>query len=80
MLTAIGYALIVFLVFKLVMEQQISLGAFSAVLTSIGNIYRFMNKLISERIGWATENISYVENYLNFLSEKLKKNQTKSNH
>lgn len=77
MLTAIGYALIVFLVFKLVMEQQISLGAFSAVLTSIGNIYRFMNKLISERIGWATENISYVENYLNFLSEKTEKESNK---
>lgn len=69
--TVTGYGTIVYILFLSVMKQEISIGAFAAVLTSIGSLYRFMNKLISERVGWATENIGSVENYLDFINEPV---------
>ncbi|NQX44395.1 ABC transporter ATP-binding protein [Paenibacillus tritici] len=69
--TVTGYGLIVYMLFVSVMKQEISIGAFAAVLASIGSLYRFMNKLISERIAWATENIGSTENYLDFIDEPI---------
>ena len=67
--TVMGYGLIVYMLFVSVMRQEISIGAFAAVLASIGSLYRFMNKLITERIAWATENIGSTENFLDFIDE-----------
>lgn len=69
--TVMGYGLIVYMLFVSVMKQEISIGAFAAVLASIGSLYRFMNKLITERIAWATENIGSTENFLDFIDEPV---------
>ncbi|WP_341348187.1 ABC transporter ATP-binding protein [Paenibacillus sp. FSL H3-0469] len=71
--TVIGYGLIVYMLFVAVMRQEISIGAFAAVLASIGSLYRFMNKLITERIAWATENIGSTENFLDFIDEPVQR-------
>jgi ATP-binding cassette, subfamily B, bacterial len=69
--TVIGYGIIIYMLFISVMNKEISIGAFIALLTSMGNLYRFMNKLISERIAWASENVGSVENFLDFISEPI---------
>ncbi|ETT41466.1 ABC transporter-like protein [Paenibacillus sp. FSL R7-269] len=71
--TVMGYGLIVYMLFVSVMRQEISIGAFAAVLASIGSLYRFMNKLITERIAWATENIGSTENFLDFIDEPVQR-------
>lgn len=65
--TVIGYGIIIYMLFVFVMNGKISIGTFAAVLASIYRLYSFMNELISERIGWASENIGTVENFLDFI-------------
>lgn len=72
-LTVSGYGVIIWMLFISVMTHEISIGAFAAVLTSLGDLFRFMNKMISERLGWATENVGNVENFLDFIEEADKK-------
>lgn len=74
LITIFGYGVIIFMLFIFVMKKEISIGAFVAVLTSITNLYRFMNKLIFERLGWTLENIGSVENFLEFIEEPYEKN------
>ena len=54
------------------MNQQVTVGAFAAILTNLGRIYNLMDEVISERFGWASENIASVENFLNFIQEDEK--------
>ncbi|MEK5163613.1 ABC transporter ATP-binding protein [Paenibacillus sp. FSL R5-0527] len=70
--TVIGYGMIIYMLFIFVMNQEISIGAFAAVLASIYRLYSFMSELVSERIGWASENVGTVENFLDFVSERNK--------
>lgn len=73
--TVIGYGTIIYMLFISVMNKEISIGAFAAILASIGSLYRFMNKLISERLAWATENIGSIENFLDFIDEPVENNR-----
>ena len=68
LINILGYALILLMLFIFVINREISIGAFAAVLTSLANIHRFMNKLIFERLGWALENFGSVENTLKLLA------------
>lgn len=68
-LTVIGYGVILYMIFIFVLRQEITVGAFAAVLASIGRIFSFMSELISERVGWASENVAVLDNYLSFISE-----------
>lgn len=69
-IAACGYGGIIWLLFCSVMEGKISLGVFAAVLATIGNLFRFMDKMVSERLGWVTENIGSVGNFLDFIFEE----------
>lgn len=73
LINIIGYGIILIILFIFVMNKEISIGAFAAVLTSLANIHRFMNKLIFERLGWALENFGAVENTLAVLMEEEEK-------
>ncbi|MDR1616859.1 MAG: ABC transporter ATP-binding protein/permease [Syntrophomonadaceae bacterium] len=68
-LTVIGYGVILFMIFISVLRREISIGAFTAVLASIGRLFSFMSEVISERIRWASENTVTLNNYLSFISE-----------
>jgi len=70
-LNVIGYGIILFMIFLFVMRQEITVGAFVAVLTSITALFNFMEEVISERLGWAFENVASLENYLSFVNEKF---------
>jgi ATP-binding cassette subfamily B protein len=69
-ITVAGYGVILFLIFVLVLRQEITVGAFAAVLASAGRLFSFMSEVISERIGWAAENVATLENYLDFITEE----------
>ncbi|KWX85215.1 hypothetical protein AMQ83_26110 [Paenibacillus riograndensis] len=75
LITVTGYGTIIYMLFVSVMNKEISIGAFAAVLASIDSLYRFMNKLISERLAWATENIGSIENFLDFIEEPVTNNK-----
>lgn len=68
-ITTIGYGGILLMIVVLVMRQEISVGAFVAVLASIISLFDFMEEVISQRIGWASENAAALENYLDFMDE-----------
>jgi ATP-binding cassette subfamily B protein len=68
-ITVIGYGAILFMIFVFVLRQEITVGAFAAVLASIGRLFSFMSEVISERISWASENVAALDNYISFISE-----------
>lgn len=70
-ITVIGYGVILFMIFMLVLHKQITVGAFTAVLSSIGRLFSFMSEVISERISWASENVATLDNYLSFVSDTV---------
>lgn len=66
-LTVLCYGAVIFLSFFSVMNQSITAGSFAAILASMNRIYGFVNEVVTERFGWASENIAVAENFLTFL-------------
>lgn len=75
--TAFGYGLIIWMLFCFVMNHEITVGVFAAVLATMSNLFRFMDKMVMERLGWATETVGAVENFLDFLGEPENKRGSK---
>ena len=69
--TVVGYGVVLFMLFVFVLRQEITVGAFAAVLASIGRLFSFMSEVISERISWATENVAALDNFISFVSESV---------
>lgn len=69
LVTAIGYGIIIWMLFMAVMKGEISVGIFAAVLATVGNLFRFMDKMISERLGFLTESVGTVQNFLDFVRD-----------
>lgn len=67
-----GYGFIILLTMCYVMKNEISVGAFAAVLSSIDRLFGFMSEVITERIGWASENVGNVQNFFEFLNDDAK--------
>lgn len=69
MVTVVFYCIILYMLVVFVMDGRISVGAFAAVLGSLSRLYSNMDEIISERIGWASENVVSVDNFLEFVEE-----------
>lgn len=67
--TVVCYCIILYMLFVFVMDGRISAGAFAAVLGSLSRLYSNMDEIISERIGWASENVASVDYFLEFVEE-----------
>lgn len=65
--TSLGYGAIMYLLFSSLMRGKITIGAFGAVLTSIGSLMILTEELISMQIGKITANFGAVKNLMNFL-------------
>lgn len=65
--TSLGYGAIMYLLFSSLMSGKITIGAFGAVLTSIGSLMILTEELISMQIGKITANFGAVKNLMNFL-------------
>ncbi len=62
-----GYFVVILLLMDAVLNKEISIGAFAAVLASIGTMYSIMNELIEYQIGSITKEAPLVSNYIRFL-------------
>lgn len=68
--TSIGYGVIIYLLFSSLMDGKITIGAFGAVLTSIGSLMILTEELISMQVGKITANFGAVRNLMSFLDLK----------
>lgn len=68
-MTVVCYCIILYMLFVFVMDGRISVGAFAAILGSMSRVYSNVDEMISERIGWASENVVSVDNFLEFVEE-----------
>lgn len=66
-LALLGYLVILFMLFKALLNQEISAGAFAAVFTSIGQLFSIMEEVVCRHMGSIAQNLGTVQNYINFL-------------
>ena len=74
-LTVVGYFGVILMLFHLLMNQEISIGVFSAVFDSIGRLYGMMYYVVSDGIGDMAKNAGTIENYLKFLEMDERKSE-----
>lgn len=68
--STIGYGVVILMLFHFVMNKEISIGAFAAVLASVGTLYYIMKELIESRIGNASSNVPTLQNYFEIVEMK----------
>lgn len=74
--TVVCYGAIIFMLFQAVMRKEITVGVFAAILANLERLYSFMDEVVDERFGWASENVVSIENFLDFVSEKQEDDRT----
>jgi len=67
MLTLAGYCGVLYLLFSALLAGEISIGAFSAVFSSIGMMFGIMEEIICRHIGNVASNLPTVRNFIRFL-------------
>ncbi|MDF2538736.1 MAG: hypothetical protein K0S76_1757 [Herbinix sp.] len=73
MLTVTGYFGILWMLFDLLMKQEISLGAFAAVFTSIRTLYNLMENMILRNLATMAKDYGTIQNYINFINLEERK-------
>ena len=66
-LTFLGYAGVLYLLFDALMKKEISVGAFGAVFESINVMFSMMKEVIYKHIGNITKKLGLVRNFIRFL-------------
>jgi len=67
LLTLAGYFGVLYMLFDALLAGEITIGAFSAVFTSIGLLFSIMDEMICNHIGELTKNIGSVRNFINYI-------------
>lgn len=67
-ITLFGYLGVLCLLFYSLFKRNITIGAFSAVFTSISTMISMMNTIVSLKIGRITRNIGMVRNFIAFFN------------
>lgn len=67
LLTVAGYMCILYMLFIALMNHEISVGAFAAIFSSIGQLYNIMEEIICRHIGNMAQNLGTIQNYIKFL-------------
>ena len=67
MITLLGYMGVLYLLFKSLMNGDISVGAFSAVFGSIAFMFSVMEEVICRRFGQIANNLGTIKNLIRFL-------------
>lgn len=76
MITLLGYMGVLYLLFKSLMNGDISVGAFSAVFGSIAFMFSVMEEVICRRFGQITSNLGTIKNLIRFLDMPERSGQT----
>ncbi len=66
LITLAGYFCVLFLLCRSLFLGRITAGTFSAVLSSLGTLFHFMEEIIYRRIGHMTQNLGAITNFLDF--------------
>lgn len=66
-ISLIGYILILYLTFVATMDGDISVGAFVAVINSIGMLFGIMEELVGRHFAQISDNLPKVRNYIRIL-------------
>ncbi len=67
LVTLLGYGGILYLMVTSLLHGEISVGAFSAVFSSLGMIYSIMEEIICRHIGEMTRNVGAVRNFIRYM-------------
>ncbi len=67
MLTLAGYFGVLFMLFKALLQNEITIGSFAAVFASIGLMFSIMEEIVCRHIGGLTKNLGTVRNFIRFL-------------
>ncbi|MGG7162223.1 ABC transporter ATP-binding protein [Clostridium ihumii] len=65
--TLLGYASVLYLLFRALMQREISIGAFGAVFASVDIMFSIMKEIICSHIGELTKGLGAVRNFIRFL-------------
>ena len=74
-ITALGYGAVLYLVFVGVLRQEISVGAFAAVLASLTRMFNFMSEAVTERYSFTVEDSAAADNLLQFMQKYADENK-----
>ncbi|WDV44358.1 ABC transporter ATP-binding protein [Clostridiaceae bacterium M8S5] len=66
-ITLLGYMGVLYLLFRSLLNGDISVGAFGAVFASIGFMFSIMEEIICRRLGSITSSLGTVKNLIKFL-------------
>lgn len=66
-LTLLGYVAVLILLIKALLDESISVGAFGAVFTSIGTMFKLMEEIVCRHIGRINKRLGTVKNFIFFL-------------
>ncbi|MDF2541691.1 MAG: hypothetical protein K0S47_1409 [Herbinix sp.] len=67
LLSLIGYIGIIVLLFASLMNREISVGAFAAIFSAVGQMFSRMEEVVYRHFGSAARDFGMVRNYLQFL-------------
>ena len=67
LMTVSGYFVILYMLFKAMMNGEITIGAFAAVFNSVGFIYGIMEEVVCRHLGGIAQNFGTIQNYIQFL-------------
>ncbi len=73
-LTLLGYGGVLFLSVKCMLDGEISVGAFAAVISSIDSLFSSIEYLIGDHLGSIADNFGEIRNFLRFLQIPSRKN------
>lgn len=62
-----GYLFILYILFRLLIKKEITLGMFTAIFSSIGEMYSLMEEAIVSRVGKYAINYGKIKNYFNLM-------------
>lgn len=66
--TILGYVGVYYMLFDALMKQEISIGAFAAVINSVGMIYAIIEEIVCRHMGKFAQSLGSIQNYLNFMA------------
>nr|WP_307991570.1 ABC transporter ATP-binding protein [uncultured Niameybacter sp.] len=75
-LTILGYIGVYYMLFDALMKQEISVGAFAAVINAVGMMYAIIEEIVCRHIGSFAKDLGSIQNYLNFMALPEEKGET----
>lgn len=78
LMSLLGYIGILFLLFKLLLNKDISVGVFAAIFSSIGDMYSLIEEAIVSRMGRYAMSYGKIKNYFEFMDLEEEQGRTET--